>query len=99
MRHRAAFSETTLATHDPIHMTMECNAEASHVLAEGSAMTRWPHREFVADQPQGVELPTIHTVVPGCVFVFNRGGGETTTVVPPYRNPRGLIAAVRRTER
>ncbi len=28
MRHRAAFSETTLATHGPIHFRMECNAEA-----------------------------------------------------------------------
>ena len=29
-------------------------------------MTRWPHRETVTDQSQGVELPTIHTVVPNC---------------------------------
>ena len=29
-------------------------------------MTRWPHRETVTDQSQGVELPTIHPVVPNC---------------------------------
>ena len=29
-------------------------------------MTRWPHRETVTDQSQGVELPTIHMVVPNC---------------------------------
>jgi FixJ family two-component response regulator len=29
-------------------------------------MTRWPHRETVTDQSHGVELPTIHTIVPNC---------------------------------
>ncbi len=29
-------------------------------------MTRWPYRESVTDQSQGMELPTIHPVVPNC---------------------------------
>jgi FixJ family two-component response regulator len=29
-------------------------------------MTPWPHRETVTDQSQGMEPPTIHTVVPNC---------------------------------
>jgi FixJ family two-component response regulator len=29
-------------------------------------MTQWLHRETVTDQSQGVELPTIHKVVPNC---------------------------------
>jgi FixJ family two-component response regulator len=64
MRHRAAFSETTLATRGPIVARLRWTPELRIFSCREIAMTRWPHQETVSDDSYDVEPSTIPPAVP-----------------------------------